>query len=233
MLRTLLLVGPALGALVRGSGRPEDPEDSLLLPQVLAFQARFPRQQPAQGAGLTPVSAAEDSLADGGRLTRRSALAAAAAAAPVVAGAYDSIPEVSGEFKDFEKQRALFEKEKQKNREEVAPYIKKITSTTTAKDFAAAADEFSVWLIGHPEMPQGINAGNLKEQIQATYTALPKKSFPCEKTRNNGGICFAPGEPADSAYKSCIDYLRKSAGRKGKGGASNADGISAANTLPF
>ena len=38
MLRTLLLVCPALGALIRGS-TPEDPEDSLLLPQVLPSPA--------------------------------------------------------------------------------------------------------------------------------------------------------------------------------------------------
>lgn len=235
MLRTLLLVCPALGALVRGD--PEDREESVrLLPQVLAFQAPLPRPQPApvDSEPFSPVPAAEEST-HGSQLTRRAALAAtvAAAAAPVVAGAYDTIPEVSGDFKDMEKARAEFQKELEKNRAEIAPYVKKITATTTAKDFSMAADEFSVWLIGHPQMPQGIAAGPIKEQIADTYNSLPKRSFACEKTRNNNGICFSPGEPADSSYKSVIDYLRKSAGRKGKGGASNADGISAANTLPF
>merc|ERR1719321_110152 len=176
-------------------------------------------------------------MADATPLTRRSLLsgaaAAAAAAAPVVAGAYDSIPTVQTDFKALETQRAEFEAVRAKNRALVQPFVKKITATSDAKGFAAAADEFSVWLIGNPELPVGINAGAIKEQIADTYNSLPKKSYACEMTRDNRGICFSPGEPADSAYKSVVDYLRKSAGRKGKGGASNADGISAANTLPF
>ena len=46
------------------------------------------------------------------------------------------------------------------------------------------------------------------------------------------GICYSPGEPADSAHDSALTELRKYATRKGKGSLMS-DGISAANSAAF
>ena len=51
-------------------------------------------------------------------------------------------------------------------------------------------------------------------------------------TRTNKGICFSPGEPADSAHDTAISKLRAYATRKGKGSLMS-DGVSAANSAAF
>lgn len=67
----------------------------------------------------------------------------------------------------------------------------------------------------------------------ASDNALPKKGYACEKTRDNNGVCYTPGPPADGAYTAALKELRKYATKKGKGGASNADGVSSANSAAF
>ena len=54
---------------------------------------------------------------------------------------------------------------------------------------------------------EGIDAKMVRDYIQDTYEALPQKAYACEMTRTNKGICYSPGEPADSAYKSAIAEL--------------------------
>ena len=156
---------------------------------------------------------------------RQVALAGAAAIAPTIfpqAGVcYDSIQASSMDLDAMEKARKKREEEIQRNRKAIQPYIKKLIGTTTPVEFSDACDELTVWIIGQGKLPEGIDAKQVRDALQDTYEALPQKAYACEMTRTNKGVCFSPGEPADSAYESAITQLRKYATRKGKGSLSN------------
>ena len=107
-----------------------------------------------------------------------------------------------------------------------------ISSATTPAEYSDSVDQLTVWLIGKGSLPEGIEAGAVRDVIQDTYESLPQKGYACEMTRTNKGVCFSPGEPADSAYKTSIAQLRKYATRKGKGSLMS-DGVSAANSAAF
>ena len=157
--------------------------------------------------------------------------AAAAVFAPP-ATAYDQLPTQTPDFEAMEKARLERTARMNKNKQEIKPYLTKITNADTVLAFSDAADELTVWMIGKGKMPEGIDAPRVRDVLQDAYTELPQKGYACEMTRTNKGICFSPGEPADSAYDSAIDTLRKFATRKGKGSLMS-DGVSAANSAAF
>jgi len=183
---------------------------------------------------LMASSGTENDLNTASTINRRAVLRSVAAlpiAAPVLA--YDTAPDNTIDVAALEKARAEKEKQNKKNRAELEPYLKKISGATDKNSFADAADSFTLWLIGKGYFPEGLNARGIKERIEESYNSLPKKGYGCERTRDNNGVCFSPGEPADSAYKAAIDNLRKYSFKKLKGGALISDGVSAANTQPF
>jgi hypothetical protein len=167
-----------------------------------------------------------------GTVSRRSALLAAGALPAASAAAYDTLPTVDPDLVAMEKQRAERAAKLKKNVERIQPYLKKIKIAEDATAFADACDSLSLWIIGEGSLPEGIDAREVKDVIQATYDTLPKKGYACEATRTNKGVCFSPGPPADDAYTATIKELRKYATRKGKG-ALISDGVSAANTAAF
>lgn len=149
--------------------------------------------------------------------------AAAAALLPEVANAYQEMPKVERiDNKDF---LANIAKEKAA----LKPYLDKITKSETAQEFGEAADELSLYIIGKETFPEGLDPKQVRDVIEGAYGSLPKKAYKCPKTRDNKGICFRPGPPADDARVQAINELRAYSSRKGKGGALNSDGVSAAN----
>ena len=167
--------------------------------------------------------------------TRRDALLGAAAAAlafPAEGRAYDSIAPVQADLADLEKKRKAREEVMKRAKQEIKPLLRTISSATTPAEYSDSVDQLTVWLIGKGSLPEGIEAGAVRDVIQDTYESLPQKGYACEMTRTNKGVCFSPGEPADSAYKTSIAQLRKYATRKGKGSLMS-DGVSAANSAAF
>ena len=167
-------------------------------------------------------------------LTRRTLGAAASSviAQGCAVVAYDAIPPVNTDFEKNEKLRVEREARMRKNRERIAPLLKAVDASQTGEDYASAVDKLSLWLIGEGSLPEGIDAGLVRDCIQDNYETLPKKCFPCEVTRTNNGVCCTPGQPADGAYYAGLRELRKYATRKGKGSLMS-DGVSAANSAAF
>ena len=81
-------------------------------------------------------------------------------------------------------------------------------------------------------VPEGIKVKTFVADLKESFEGLPKKSYACEMTRTNKGICYSPGEPADSAYDTALKKVRFYATRKGKG-ALMSDGVSAASSAAF
>ena len=157
---------------------------------------------------------------------------AAVFAAPVAAGAYDSLPTIDTNFAEAEVLRKKREAERVKNAAEIKPYLAAIAEAKDAKSFGQAADSLSLWIIGKGKIPDGIEASEVRDAVNDYYESLPRFGYRCEKTRDNNGVCFYPGPPADDAYKALIRELRKYATRKGKGSLMS-DGVSAANSAAF
>ena len=184
---------------------------------------------------LRPGPATTPSRVQGAASTRRDALLGAAAAAfafPADGRAYDSIAPVQADLAELEKKRKAREEVMKRAKQEIKPLLRTISSAATPADYSDAVDQLTVWLIGKGSLPEGIDAGAVRDVIQDTYESLPQRAYACEMTRTNKGICFSPGEPADSAYKASIGQLRKFATRKGKGSLMS-DGVSAANSAAF
>jgi hypothetical protein len=114
----------------------------------------------------------------------------------------------------------------------IQPYLTAVASTKTATEFSDAVDLLVAWIIGQGEVPEGVDPRTIRDVLRVTYLALPQRAYGCEMTRTNKGVCYSPGEPADSSYDSALKQVRKYATRKGKG-ALMSDGVSAANGAAF
>ena len=136
-------------------------------------------------------------------LGRRELLGITAAASPALA--YDSVPEIKPDFDALEKKRLERAALAEKNAKRLRPYVKQITDATDAASFAEACDKLALWVIQEGSLPEGINPVLIRDAISDAYNLLPQKAYACEKTRTNDGICFQPGEPADSACERFVD----------------------------
>lgn len=167
-------------------------------------------------------------------MTRRNigTLGLTAALTTLPANAYDSISSEQADFEAMEKLRKERAARLEKNNNEIKPYLVSLSGSKDVETYAKEADKLSLYIIGKGELPEGINPGQVRDVIQDTYEALPKKGYLCEPTRSNNGVCFAPGPPADDAYKACINELRKYSTKKFKGSL-QSDGVSAANSAAF
>ena len=45
-------------------------------------------------------------------------------------------------------------------------------------------------------------------ELKDAFDALPKKSYACEMTRTNKGVCFTPGKDVELAFESLLKELR-------------------------
>lgn len=147
---------------------------------------------------------------------RRAAVSAGAALAASLlssarANAYDSLPEVKADFAASEQARKEKEAKDKKLTAELVKLLKVIESSRTEAEFIPACDAMAVWVIGqgYGAVPDGIGVKNLVARIKLSYDNLPKRSYKCEKTRDNNGICYSPGRGAELAYEALIKQIRK------------------------
>jgi len=172
--------------------------------------------------------------------TRRSALAAGAGALfgdVTSSRAYDALPSAvpAAQAPDPDKllrERAAKKKEReakaQKKNAEVERLLVEISAASDGKQFAAATDELSLWIIaqgpplpppGGPwadilqssPLPEGFKTRELIARSKSALAALPRQSYSCEKTRDNGGVCWWAGPLPESAFKSMLVELKKRA----------------------
>ena len=106
------------------------------------------------------------------------------------ARAYDSVPALDTGFAEAEALRKKREEQQRKNSAEIKPYLVAIADARDASGFSSAADGLSLWLIGKGKLPEGIDAPGVRDAINDSYEALPRKAYRCEKTRDNDGVCF-------------------------------------------
>ena len=75
----------------------------------------------------------------------------------------------------------------------IQPLLTAVASTTTASEFSDASDSLVLWIIGKGEIPEGVDAKVIRDVLRATYQELPQRAYPCERTRDNNGVCYSPG----------------------------------------
>ena len=150
----------------------------------------------------------------GRTLGRRAALSAGASA--IFGGAlstlaYDEIPQIDADFAAREAARKEREAKAAKQAAELAKVLKPVESARTEAEFIEAADQLAVWVIGKGQgaIPEGVGVKNVVKRITLAYDDLPKRSYACERTRDNNGICYSPGKGASLAYEALIKELRK------------------------
>ena len=44
--------------------------------------------------------------------------------------------------------------------------------------------------------------------LKDAFNALPKKSYACEMTRTNKGVCYTPGKDVELAFEALLKELR-------------------------
>mmetsp|Transcript_18809 Transcript_18809/g.38291 ORF Transcript_18809/g.38291 Transcript_18809/m.38291 type:complete len:200 (+) Transcript_18809:59-658(+) len=168
-------------------------------------------------------------------LGRRELLGALSAltGAPLLAGAYDTIETQKADFAAMEKKRLAREALAAKNEARIEPYLQALQLAQNETTFSDAADSLSVWLVGEPSLPEGLEAPRIRDAIKESYDSLPMLyQYRCAKTRDNGGVCLTPGFRADDAYKTALTTLRSKSTMATKG-TLQSDGVSAANSAAF
>lgn len=135
------------------------------------------------------------------------------------------------EFKDPEvlraermAKKAEREKKAKAKNDEADVLIAKIQAASEIKDadkFAEAMDELSLWIIkqgpplpppGGPwadilqssPLPEGFETRLLIKECKEAIAALPRVGYTCEKTRDNGGVCFSAGRNAEGAFTAMV-----------------------------
>jgi len=136
------------------------------------------------------------------------AAAAAVFAVPLV-NAYDALPTVDADFAKIEAARIEREAAARKKFAVFNKYVKDIEASTNKDDFIAAADKFSIFVIGEGKFPEGTKVKELVKRITETYDALPKTRYYCEATRTNQGVCYTPGKDAQAAFEALLKVMRE------------------------
>ena len=76
--------------------------------------------------------------------------------------------------------------------------------------FVEASDALALYVAGTP-IPEGVNIGFVVARLRATYNALPRYAYECERgTRTN---CYNHGEKVERAYAALLRELKKSSRR--------------------
>lgn len=196
------------------------------LASAAAFHTVVPTAHTAKSSAIHLVcSASENSGPPCTGATRRKAMFAAVTFGLghlSGAHAYDSIPAVETDFGAAEKARKEREIMGQANLVKIQPYLKKLSDAKTGKDFEAAADELSVFIIGCPradpkgtssrkECLDGIPIKEIVGRIREDYDTLPLFYYKCPKgqERRDGSLCRSPGLSVEDAFNSLIKELRK------------------------
>ena len=127
----------------------------------------------------------------------------------------------------MKKKREREKKAAEKNAE-ADVLIAKIKAAAESKDpsaFADATDNLSLWIIsqgaplpppGGPwadtlqasPLPEGFETRLLIKEVKGALAMLPRVGYSCEKTRDNGGVCFSAGPLAEGSFKAMLKELK-------------------------
>ena len=161
---------------------------------------------------LASTASAFELPAAASSLGRRQAVSAAfGAAAALVAervSAYDSIPQIEPDFAEMEKQRAARQAVADKKTAQLKAKAKGMANAKTGAEFITAADDMALWVIGEGKIPEGVKMKPFVADLKEYYEAPPKKSYACEMTRTNKGICYTPGKDVEVAFDALLKELR-------------------------
>jgi len=144
-----------------------------------------------------------------GRRAALSAGASALVAGALSANAYDAIPTVDTNFAEMEAKRKEREEVAKKKTASLVKALKPVEAARNEADFIKSADDLALWVIGEGSIPEGMGVKTLVRRITLAYDDLPKRSYQCERTRDNNGICYSPGRGAELAYEALIKQIRK------------------------
>ena len=61
---------------------------------------------------------------------------------------------------------------------------------------------------GDCAVPEGYKVKALVQDLKDAYDSLPKKSYACEMTRTNKGVCYTPGKDVELAFDALLKELR-------------------------
>jgi hypothetical protein len=139
--------------------------------------------------------------------TAGSAFAALATAS--AASAYDAIPVVEADFAAAERSRKEREALAKKRTESLLQKLAPLEAAKSEAEFVPACDDLALWVISETSIPEGIKVKELVKRITNSLEALPRKSYACEATRTNNGVCYTPGRQAEAAYDALIKQIRK------------------------
>ena len=139
--------------------------------------------------------------------TAGSAFAALATAS--AASAYDAIPVVEADFAAAERARKEREALAKKRTESLLQKLAPLEAAKSEAEFVPACDDLALWVISETSIPEGIKVKELVKRITNSLEALPRKSYSCEATRTNNGVCYTPGRQAEAAYDALIKQIRK------------------------
>lgn len=139
--------------------------------------------------------------------TAGSAFAALATAS--AASAYDAIPVVEADFAAAERARKEREALAKKRTESLLQKLAPLEAAKSEAEFVPACDDLALWVISETSIPEGIKVKELVKRITNSLEALPRKSYACEATRTNNGVCYTPGRQAEAAYDALIKQIRK------------------------
>merc|ERR1711907_365175 len=107
-----------------------------------------------------------------------------------------------------EKQRAERLAKSNKKTAELNAKLRTLQDANNAKGFIEAADDMALWVIGEGSVPEGIRIKTFVAELKEAFEALPKKSYACEMTRTNKGVCYTPGKDVELALDSLLKELR-------------------------
>jgi len=166
----------------------------------------------ASGSALPTRTASTGSSAAPAPIGRRSAIATACGAVAALCAervsAYDAIPNIEPDFAAMELQREERMVKSRKKTIELRAKLRVMQDAKTGKDFAEAADDMALWVIGEGSVPEGIKLKPFVAELKDAYGALPTKGFACEMTRTNKGVCYTPGKDVELAFESLLKELR-------------------------
>ena len=168
-------------------------------------------QLPASQGIDTARAASSSAAAQFGRrqliATAGSAFAALSAAGAV--SAYDALPSVEADFAAAERARKEREALSKKRTESLMVKLNALEASKTEAEFVPAADDLALWVIAEGSIPDGIKVKELVKRISAALDGLPRKTYACEPTRTNNGVCSTTGKASIAAYEALIKQIRK------------------------
>ena len=106
---------------------------------------------------------------------------------------------MEADFAAAERTRKEREALAKKRTESLLQKLAPLEAAKSEAEFVPACDDLALWVISETSIPEGIKVKELVKRITNSLEALPRKSYACEATRTNNGVCYTPGRQAEGA----------------------------------